>query len=306
KKTGRQALSSTFTASATTLNANITKTLSSRVKDNSTIYMEPVPGQLSVKPIPGACMVKTLPFVEGGGSHGPKLFDGLLSKSAKAALEEYKKKEAEAVGALEASAKEKTTEARSQLAAVGLPGTVEAHESVEGVPESVWKKVQTVKQGGGGIAELREKVAEVEGSAERARSTIETVERTLDQDERLDEGFRKRYHGEYEGMSTRELGGDLRRDVEHYRGLWRTARQADAKVMGRIEVPENKEGLELLELSRKGLDEAMPAGRGAGADNGGKVHTEALSAKLVELASLLADRDAKLTALTDFVKNRWV
>lgn len=41
---------------------------------------------------------------------------------------------------------------------MGLPGTVEAHESVEGVPESVWKKVQTVKQGGGGIAELREKV----------------------------------------------------------------------------------------------------------------------------------------------------
>lgn len=31
-------------------------------------------------------------------------------------------------------------------------------------------------------------------------------------------------------MSTKELAGDLRRDVEHYRGLWRTARQTDAKV----------------------------------------------------------------------------
>lgn len=41
---------------------------------------------------------------------------------------------------------------------VGLPGTVEAHESVEGVPESVWKKVMVVKQGGGGLAELRDKV----------------------------------------------------------------------------------------------------------------------------------------------------
>ena len=41
---------------------------------------------------------------------------------------------------------------------VGLPGAVEAHESVGGVPESVWKKVQTVKQGGGGLAELKEKV----------------------------------------------------------------------------------------------------------------------------------------------------
>lgn len=42
--------------------------------------------------------------------------------------------------------------------------------------------------------------------------------------------FRKRYSGEYEGMSTADLAGDLRRDVEHYRGLWRTARTADAKV----------------------------------------------------------------------------
>ena len=31
-------------------------------------------------------------------------------------------------------------------------------------------------------------------------------------------------------MSTSELASDLRRDVEHYRGLWRTARSADAKV----------------------------------------------------------------------------
>lgn len=42
--------------------------------------------------------------------------------------------------------------------------------------------------------------------------------------------FKKRYAGEYEGMSTSELAGDLRRDVEHYRGLWRTARGADKKV----------------------------------------------------------------------------
>lgn len=35
---------------------------------------------------------------------------------------------------------------------------MEAHESVGGVPESVWKKVQAVKQGGGGLAELKEKV----------------------------------------------------------------------------------------------------------------------------------------------------
>lgn len=37
---------------------------------------------------------------------------------------------------------------------------------------------------------------------------------------------------------------------------------------------------------------------------GGSVDTAALSSKLVELAALLADRDAKVVQLNDFVKNR--
>lgn len=48
--------------------------------------------------------------------------------------------------------------------------------------------------------------------------------------EQIASRFRRRYSGEYEGMSTSDLAGDLRRDVEHYRGLWRTARGADEKV----------------------------------------------------------------------------
>eukprot|EP00752_Nemacystus_decipiens_P018228 g16356.t1 len=301
----RNSLSTTFTTSAETLKGTITKALASRSKDNSTIYLEPVPSQATLKDVPGAGMVKAVPFVLGGCGTGHALFDGLLSKSAKAALEDYKAKEAAAIAAVDGLAKEKSALARSQLAAVGLPGTVEAHESVGGVPESVWNKVQAVKQGGGGLAELKEKVSEVEGSAERSRNTLETVERTLDQDVRLDDAFKKRYAGEYEGMSTSELARDLHRDVEHYRGLWRTARDADAKVMSRIEEPASREGLELLELTRAGLDAAMPAGKGAGADgHGGSVDTVALSSKLVELAALLADRDSKVTQLNEFVRNR--
>ena len=40
--------------------------------------------------------------------------------------------------------------------------------------------------------------------------------------------------------------------------------------MGRIEEPASRAGLELLELTRAGLDAAMPAGKGAGAGDSGK------------------------------------
>lgn len=42
------------------------------------------------------------------------------------------------------------------------------------------------------------------------------------------------------------------------------------QVMSRIEEPANREGLEMLELDRAGLDAAMPDGKGAGADQAGK------------------------------------
>lgn len=54
------------------------------------------------------------------GPGGKPLFDGLLSKSAKAALEDYKKKEAVVVGGMDSLAKENSVAARDQLKAVSL------------------------------------------------------------------------------------------------------------------------------------------------------------------------------------------
>lgn len=58
----RNSLSSTFTTSAESLKGTITKTLNARAKDNSTIYLEPVPSQATLKDVPGAGMVKAVPF----------------------------------------------------------------------------------------------------------------------------------------------------------------------------------------------------------------------------------------------------
>lgn len=58
----RNSLSSTFTTSAETLKGTITKALASRTKDNSTIYLEPVPSQATLKDVPGAGMVKAVQF----------------------------------------------------------------------------------------------------------------------------------------------------------------------------------------------------------------------------------------------------
>ncbi|CAN0419403.1 unnamed protein product, partial [Discosporangium mesarthrocarpum] len=89
------------------------------------------------------------------------LFVGLLSKSAKAAVEECKRREAGVMGPLEGEARDLSARARAELAAVGLPGSLEAHESQGGVPESVWVKASSVRDMAGGLPTLRLKVREV-------------------------------------------------------------------------------------------------------------------------------------------------
>lgn len=49
-----------------------------------------------------------------------------------------------------------------------------------------------------------------------------------------------------------------------------TGTRENRQVMSRIEEPASREGLELLELTRAGLDAAMPAGKGAGAGSHGE------------------------------------
>lgn len=63
----RNSLSSTFTTKAETLKGIVTKALNSRAKDNSTIYLEPVPNQATLNAVPGLGMVKPTPFVESTG-----------------------------------------------------------------------------------------------------------------------------------------------------------------------------------------------------------------------------------------------
>lgn len=71
----RHSLSSTFTTSAENLKGTINKSLTLRVKDNSTIYLEPVPAEATLKSVAGASMVKAVAFVEGAhaGMFGAEL-----------------------------------------------------------------------------------------------------------------------------------------------------------------------------------------------------------------------------------------
>ncbi|KAG5188686.1 BRO1-like domain-containing protein [Tribonema minus] len=133
------------------------------VKDNQTIYVEaippgsslaPVPKVIppasSLAPVPKAPMAKALDLPDF--DPGPALFGDLLSKEAAAALDAFKRAAGEAVAAAAAEAKAASADARAQLAAVGLPGSLEAQQSEGGVSDAVWRKVAGAQGRAGAVA----------------------------------------------------------------------------------------------------------------------------------------------------------
>lgn len=92
-------------------------------KDNSTIYLEPVPAEASLKPVATACMVKVLDPEFPAPQQ--KLFPTLLPKPVKEALTAFGKQVGELVAGAEQEGREASKDARQQLSAVGLPGSLE-------------------------------------------------------------------------------------------------------------------------------------------------------------------------------------
>jgi hypothetical protein len=96
-------------------------------KDNSTIYLEPVPAETTLKPVATACMVKVID--PDFPPPAQKLFPTLLPKPVKEALTAFGKDAGEVVAGAEHEGREASKDARQQLSAVGLPGSLEVRSA---------------------------------------------------------------------------------------------------------------------------------------------------------------------------------
>ena len=90
------------------------------------------------------------------------------------------------------TARTRKDEARAQLTSVNLPGSLEAFKSGEKVPDSLWEKIERLARFGGEGA-LRAKLAELEENIQRAESTMEQVEKSLAEEEKIDDSFRNTF-----------------------------------------------------------------------------------------------------------------
>jgi hypothetical protein len=276
------------------LKSRIIKNRTEAEKDNNTIYLESVPPESSLKPIAKANMVK-VPQYELPPLEAP-LFSRLLPKAVKESLAAFARDAQALVASAESDGKDASRQARQQLNAAGLPGSLESHESPGGLPEPCWKKIQGLRDKESSPAELAAQAQEVQTQANRVGDLFLKIDKALQDEDDRDARFRAQWGEAWEkvGVPSATLQADTRKELAHFQGLYADARKSDEYLLGRLGDPDFTSIANLLASSRGELDTLLAKPR---RDDAPVVDTRALSGKMRELAMLLQERDGLVASL---------
>ena len=156
-------------------------------KDNATIYHDKVPESRNVADVAPVAMVRPAPLpsypTNPNVAAEPPLFVDVLPKEVRSLQTLYRERVARFISDTESLAMNATNSGRAALSANGLPGSLEVYKSGGKFPSNLWKKIQNVQFRGGGAQglanDLAVKVEDMKKVAERARSTIESIEYSL-------------------------------------------------------------------------------------------------------------------------------
>lgn len=279
-------LPSSLPASVQQLKTLILQTLSAAEKDNNSIYLETIPRSSELKPISKAAMVKAiLPDDKDiEAQQGKDLFAGLIPNSLRQRAEEFN---SEVQGIVKQSSNDiqmHNDTARSQLASLGLPASVEAHEQGSGLPESIWNKVASC-QDRGLISAIETKLLQNVESAHQVEDLLRHSEKLLGEEEMEDRICRQKYGAVWTSIESSKLNETFRQDIDRYYKLLADSRRSDKSVQAQLNG--NREKLQTLGLSRYELDSRLPKCN----ETAAQVDTSILSQLLVELGSLIQERD---------------
>jgi hypothetical protein len=274
-------------------------------QENAQIHQQPVPDHNDLPEIRGEKLVnidqpltKLLKPMQG-----EPMFQGVTDTShLRGYVDLFHNSMDQLVNQMIGVADERTESARTTLATVNLPHSLTAYDQEQrggGIPIPLWDRVQAIQRERR-IAKLKQDMWELRDAADMARSTYQKIESQLDFDIESDRLFREDNLG-FEGHDAQEVQRDFRQSLGNYDRLLTTAQEGDAVLLKRLEQLDTNPKYKLLQFQKSQLDRLLP---GSGGGSAGKViDTSQLRRLMVDLSSLLKEREMLLNTLQVEVEN---
>eukprot|EP01041_Mallomonas_annulata_P006038 gene6038-12173_t len=264
-------------------------------KDNKTIYLETVPVDATLSDVGVVSLAQVAPPVEYYAGE-PLLFKDLLPRHSRTLLLRYQEQLEATVTRTAEEAVTASSNARTQLSAMGLPGSLESFKSGGGLPENLWSKVAHT-QSKGGLQELHRQYNALEDAAQRASVTASSIEDSLQREEMSDEIFR-RHNSQWTGTASSVLNQDIRKNKTRLLDAFHLARSGDAKILMDLQDGSFTESASCLSRSRVELANQLTAiGSSDLLDVGVHIDTAPLESLLMQLAAVLGERDKDVEAM---------
>ncbi|KAI9914358.1 hypothetical protein PsorP6_008484 [Peronosclerospora sorghi] len=295
--------------SAQALQRVVREHLEAARKDNASVYLENVPNFSDLPVVGKVTMVKPLVFTTGEMEKefgGLDLFEQYVPKEillrADVVKDEIKtmiEKTAEKVSQSKEATKDK-------LHSMGLPASIEAFEktSDEGLPRSIWQRIQYVKatissitmtthgsKENSVVLYIQQQVEENENMCDDVEKKLHSIESLLRQEE-IEDNVCRRNYGETKWVRPQStmFNQDFLADSDRYKGLVMQAKTSDGII--REKVDKNHERLDALSWSKTRLDQELPQLQH---DNFScKEEIGQLSSLLLRLGQLLEEKDQVL------------
>lgn len=284
------------------LKRTVTKRRAEAERENTHVHQSDVPEIHDLPKIRGQNLMATrvsLPPELHPDNLDPPMFRSLLCPRAREAARQFRLQMSSLLERTMEAVKDETESAKMALAEVNLPQALAAYDaSVReggGVPPDLWEKVQNIQEDGV-VEKLKQELWDLRDTSEMARRTASELAKQLDSDYELDRLFREE-NPNFEGHSAEEVQQIVRRNLKSCLEWLDNARGGDAVLLGMLETFETDPKFKLLHYSKGQLDVLIPAQTGPAVD------TSDLASSLVELSSLLRERERILNALRKEVKD---
>ena len=272
-------------------------------KDNSQIYLEPLPPENRVPAISPISMVKptlALDYAGSGNNQNTQhLFKEFMSKQLITLVNSFKDELNSLTRTQFSEVSKATNEARSTLSSVGLPGSLEAYKSGGTLPANLWTKIERI-QTLGGVEELQRKLRNVNGNAESCRDRIQNIDSVLEREEEVDEEFRKKCVT-FKSATLKELDADVKSHNTLLKDAHVAACEGDKTLITDIQDEKFVSWMDKLMQPRDKVSALLPKPSGApGA--AGAIDTKELETLLVEMATLLDARESTMKGIACYAE----
>jgi len=278
------------------------------VKDNSSVYMEPVPPFSSLPVIGGKCIVKPLPMPELEEAASPSrkddLFVQLVPHAVQSLLEECATRMQQQREALYLRLEATVENGQQRLFSLDLPHALQAveaagSESEQDVPVDLAEQIRRIHANGGDEA-VRASLGQLQELSAQCDETLARIQTSVTQVEEIDADMRKEHGAKWQVSSSSAVAtAEATKDLESYNARLQEARTANSTLAERY--AERRADLQLLEMPLEILNQQVPASAGtAVADH------EATRALRVALDALDAHCRGREALLARFVDTRCV